>query len=287
MPTNLLLDAVLGELAVRLGLSTVPEAGERWTGATSTVIRWGNDFTVKIAHDNDEARDACAVHVRASVAAAGLGVMCPAILLTADLRPLVLGPVVVSRFLDGASLSPGDDDAGVWHEVGAQLAILHAADPDAVPGGLRRFVQTSETDPAVMTRRLSDRGKITAEQSVPLLALVEALRPDVLPDVTQVFCHGDIHAANVIARGGQLVGLVDFAGAGWLDSAWDFAAMPLGAVRSAVAGYRSMGGRHIGLIQRIAWCRLQLALERATRHSSPGIDLDQVISAANALRRLG
>jgi hygromycin-B 7''-O-kinase len=272
----------LAELARLLGLGAVPEAGRAWAGATSTVVRWGADLTVKVPHDDPAAVEACLRHVRVSDAARHLGIVCPEVLLTADLGSDVPVPVIVSRFLPGAALEPGNTRPGVWRAVGAQLALLHAAPPSAVPRGLRRFTQTSGTDPAAMLGRLVATGTATSEGAARLLALRNRLRPFVLPDADQVFCHGDLHAGNVIADDDRFAGLVDFAGAGWLDAAWDFAAIPLGAVPSAIGGYAAAGGVATALLERIAWCRLQLALGRGLEDARR-LDFDSIVGAAESL----
>ncbi|GAA1429832.1 hypothetical protein GCM10009616_12830 [Microlunatus lacustris] len=109
-----------------------------------------------------------------------------------------------------------------------------------------------------------------------------------LPVEHPVLCHGDVHAGNVIALQGAFSGLVDFAGTGWLDAGWDFAAVPAGAVGPLLDGYGDAGGETGGLGPRIVWCRFQLAVHRLPGHRTPEpAALDAVRRAEALLDRLG
>lgn len=261
--------AAAAALARQLGLPQSLSVGSRWIGATSTVVRWGEELTVKIPHHDEESVRACLVHARVSTAVRLLGVRAPEIVTVEDLRPLIAVPVIVSRFLPGNRLSPGDPTAGVWAAVGRQLARLHAATAAEAPPGLRTFTQTRDVDPGVMTERLLSSGRLSGDVAERLARLREQLVVSVLPDDRPVLCHGDVHAENVIALDGRYVGLVDFAGAGWLDAAWDFVGVPRAAVASLVAGYGDAGGRQDSLLERIVWCRLQTALLRLAGSRRP------------------
>lgn len=80
---------------------------------------------------------ACLTHARVSAAVRKLGVNAPEIIAVEDLGDALPVPVIISRFIHGACLSPGDASIGVWQAVGAQLARLHAATVDQIPPGLR------------------------------------------------------------------------------------------------------------------------------------------------------
>jgi aminoglycoside phosphotransferase (APT) family kinase protein len=252
-------------VAARLGLRDVREVREAWSGATSTVLRWGDDLSVKVPQDDPAAVEACLRHATVCRAVAALGVECPPVLLVAEPDRWSHLPVIVSRLLPGRSLHPGEVDPSVWREVGARLARLHAATPEQVPRGLRGFTQTPELDPMATIERLTAAGRLSSADAATLRARRDRLADEVLRDERPVFCHGDIHAENVVIDGGRFAGLLDFAGAGWLDAAWDFAAQPAAAVPHAVDGYAAAGGRIDGLRERIEWCRLQLLLDRMER----------------------
>ncbi len=271
------------ELARRLGWQRAPQAGPRWTGATSTVTRWGDVYAVKVPHLDQNSVQSCLTHARVSDAARRLGVNAPVIVAVEDLRPLVPVPVIVSTFFPGLALSAGDSKAAIWKVVGGQLALLHRASAQDAPTGLRTFTQRDDVDPAALTDRLVTAGRLGDEMADRVKELRDRLVPQVLPDDHPVLCHGDVHAENVIASSGRYVGLVDFAGAGWLDAAWDFAALPLAAVPAAVGGYSTAGGERESLVERIAWCRLQSALHRLSAAEHPAEDVRRAIDGARWL----
>lgn len=95
-------------------------------------------------------------------------------------------------------------------------------------------------------------------------ALIDAIAPPALADLPVVLCHGDVNAANVLVSvgTGRFRALIDWAGAGWLDPAWDFAGVPPDVVPAMLAGHRSVAP----LIDdataeaRILWCQIQTRL---------------------------
>lgn len=256
-------DEIAAGLARHLGLRDAWAVRERWAGATSTVVAWGG-YAVKVPHDDPVAVEACLRHAEVAEAARSLGVAAPEILLVAhDVHPAV--PVIVSPLLPGCSLVAGDANATVWRQAGEQLALLHAASAARVPAGLRSYGHPPGDDPRAVAEELLMADLIEPDVAARVMEARERLHARIPDGFRQAFCHGDMHAANVVADGDRLSGIVDWAGAGWLDPAWDFAAIPAAAVRDAVYGYRAGGGDAESLIPRIAWCRLQLALDRARR----------------------
>jgi aminoglycoside phosphotransferase len=256
---------LLRELGCRLGLPAPPVVRDSWTGATSTVLRFDGELCVKVPHDEPAAVASCLTHARVVPVARRLGVTAPEVLAVEHLDGVSV-PVVVSRFLPGETLPRVAGDAGidaVWRAVGADLARLHAASRDEVALELRTFHQHDEVDPLRLAEEAATAGHLDATTVGAVADLRARLVGDVLPDDRPVLCHGDVHTENVVVRSGRYGGLIDFAGAGWLDAAWDFATVPLSAVAPSLDGYARAGGSADGLLPRIAWCRLQLALHRA------------------------
>ncbi|MEE6272353.1 aminoglycoside phosphotransferase family protein [Georgenia wangjunii] len=259
----------LAELGRRFGVRAVGPVRSPWVGATSSVVRLGDDLLVKVPHRDDAAVDACLTHARVCPVLRRKGVLVPeilAVLTAGDLAPV---PLVVSRFVPGSALTPSDVRPGIWADVGQQVALVHRTAPGEVPPGLRSFTQHPEVDPAVVAERLADEGIVRPQTATTVRGVRDRLVPAVLPDDSPVLCHGDLHAGNVIAQDGGLTGLIDLAGAGWLDAAWDFAAIPAPAVRPALAGYAASGGRAGHLLERVAWCRFQLAVHRLATSRRP------------------
>jgi hygromycin-B 7''-O-kinase len=197
-----------------------------------------------------------------------------------DLHPLFEQPLVVSRFLPGHQLAPSDVIPQVWAAVGNQLRRLHEATLEQTPIGLRVFVQTAEIDLDVLTGRLRAAGRVSTERARQLYDLREALVRHVVGHDRLVLCHGDMHAGNVIAHDGQLEGLVDFAGAGWLDAAWDFVGVPVAAVPLMLEGYRWNAPPDDTLLERVTWCPLQVALHRALGSARPVHDITRALADA-------
>lgn len=276
-----LTDARLAELTVRYGQPG--PVRRRWVGATSTVVVVGPDVVVKVPHDDEEAVRVCLLHAAVCQAVRRLGVSAPEILAVEQLAGWTV-PAIVSSLVPGDALAPGAGPAAIWVAVGSELVRLHQAPADAVPPGLRTFRQHEAVDPGPILDRLRDQGRLSAATARRLRRLRDSLAPAVLPDVQQVLCHGDLHAGNVIAHDGRFSGLVDFAGAGWLDTAWDFAAVPAVALEPLLAGYRSAGGVLDGLPARIVWCRLQLAVHRLPGAADPEADAVSVAVQASALQ---
>jgi hypothetical protein len=77
--------------------------------------------------------------------------------------------------------------------------------------------------------------------------------------------------------------VVDFAGAGWLDAAWDFVGVPVAAVPSMLEGYRAVDERQDSLLERITWCRLQTAVHRLALTADPNAAASRAIMEAELL----
>ncbi|WP_193312830.1 aminoglycoside phosphotransferase family protein [Georgenia subflava] len=248
-------------------------------GATSTVLRLTGEIGLKVPHLAGEAVAACMTHARVAGLARELGVSAPSIFGIEDDPDLAPVPVLVTSLFPGASLRPGDGAPAVWESVGAELAALHAVEPAAAPSGLRTFRQHPEVDPRRSLETLRGSGAVGRDLAARVLRLLGLLAPSALDGEHLVLCHGDVHAENVIAADGRYVGLIDFAGAGLLDAAWDFVGIPASAVAPALRGHARAAGETDGLPARIVWCRLQLALHRC---QEPGRDVTAGVRAALA-----
>jgi len=119
-----------------------------------------------------------------------------------------------------------------------------------------------------------------------LEALLDTIARPALVDVPTVLCHGDVNAANVLVdqESGRFRALIDWAGAGWLDPAWDFAGVALDVVPAMLAGHRSVAPvTHDGTAEaRILWCQVQTRfypLREATGDPGKGVverHIDQI-----------
>jgi Ser/Thr protein kinase RdoA (MazF antagonist) len=269
--------AAVSELSHRFELSRLLVTG-RWVGATSSVLRLGDALCIKVPHHDDAAVAACLRHAKVAPVARRWGVKAPELIGVEELEAVPV-PVVVSRFLPGHSLPRDTSQVPAWRSVGADLARLHSGTPVDVDVPLRSFTQHDGVDPGRLAEQASDAGLISSTTARAVQALRDRLVDDVVPDDRHVLCHGDLHTENVLVNSGDYSGLLDFAGAGWMDSAWDFAAIPLNAVTSCLEGYATRAEVTEQLLHRIAWCRLQLAMHRLPTTADPQDE------AAHALRQ--
>jgi aminoglycoside phosphotransferase (APT) family kinase protein len=243
-----------------------------WTGATSHVYPCG-DAVIKVAHDREDAATAVVADARMSKVARTLGVAAPRLLALDESRELVPVPYAVfERVTDAIPLgqwtgAPETAAAG-WRDVGRELARVHqVAVGTSMPLDLRTFRQSPNVDPRPWAGQLRERGALDPVDAAWLHDLLNRLAPAALADVPPTLCHGDVNAANVLvdADSGAFCALIDWAGAGWLDPAWDFAGVSLEAVPPLLEGHRGVGPLpNDGTAEaRVLWCQVQTRLHAA------------------------
>jgi hypothetical protein len=258
------------------GLERLAVVPQPWTGATSWVFPWG-DVVIKVPHDRPEAIHALRVDAAMNTVFRDLGVAIP-LLRTLDESDLFGGrPVgIYDQVLGALPLSTVSKDTpstnAAWFAVGQHLARIHQVPEDSpLPIPLRTFRQTPEVDPRPWVGALRTRGLLTRTDADWLARLLDHLAPAALEGETLTLCHGDVNAANVLVDGetGAFRALIDLAGAGWLDPAWDGAAVPLAIVPHLLAGHRSVAGfpGDASAEHRILWCQLQTRLHAANATS--------------------
>jgi Ser/Thr protein kinase RdoA (MazF antagonist) len=160
----------------------------------------------------------------------------------------------------------------IWHEVGRQLAILHAntedvADPHGYLDPHRRL-----HDPEPLLADLERNGLLGNEAAPWVRDALRRLHPAVPPpDAFRRFLHGDITATNVLVSGDSFHSLIDWDDAGWGDPVMDLVSLPLRVVDAALVGYRSvmpLDGDD-SAEQRILWDKLTGALARLPLPPTP------------------
>jgi aminoglycoside phosphotransferase (APT) family kinase protein len=265
----------LRAVAGRHGLRPPAAVPRPWLGATSAVYPLGS-AVLKVPHAGPAAVEAVRVDAMVGAAAQAVGVRTPGVLAVVEAGAGDLLPVPYSlherirgRPLTRRAGSPAA--AGAWREVGRDLARLHAGVPRSGPlAGLRSFAQSPATDPRPWATELEHQGVLTRSEARWLADLLDDLAPAALAAVPPAFCHGDVNAANVLVAPASVrfLALIDWAGAGWLDPAWDFAGVPLRAVPPMLAGHREVAAlAHDATAEaRIFWCHLQFALHTLRAH---------------------
>lgn len=259
----------LSAIGAQYGFPVPDTVPEPWHGATSRVYPVG-EIVIKVAMDAPDAARSVVIDAAMNPVARELGVRTLEIVAfdeTLDILPVPY--VVVRRVMHGLPLAqlpashPGL--ATAWEEAGRDLALLHRTPygtPMPIP--LREFRQTPEVDPRPWVDQLLEHGALAAGEAARLRETLDELAPHALADVPLYLCHGDVNRENILvdATSGAYRALIDWAGAGWLDPAWDFVAVPSSAVPHLLAGHRSV---HPLLADetveaRIRWCRIQTQL---------------------------
>ncbi|HEV2065401.1 MAG TPA: aminoglycoside phosphotransferase family protein [Thermomicrobiales bacterium] len=299
-----------------------------WTGATGQVFPC-DDVVIKVPFDRPDTIQAVTIDSGIVPFVRSLGVAAPALIAFDDSRDILPVPFAVFRRVPNSTTldarhATDAPDRQAWEEVGRQLARVHAVrDPDRVPLALRTFRQSSEFDPRPWVRELRESQVLNQTDAQWLDALLDALlignpagidgphppignrraiererpidaiAPRALADVPVVLCHGDVNAANVLVDydTGRFRALIDWAGAGWLDPAWDFAGVSLDIVPAMLAGHRSVAPLvEDGTAEaRILWCQIQTRLyplrvapASAVTKRTVGRHLDQIRRFARA-----
>jgi len=273
--------AELIAIAQRHGLTPPLDFPTPWTGATGQVFPCA-DVVIKIPFETEPAIEAVTIEAGIAPLVRAMGVEAPELIAFDESRSVLPVPVAIFRrvrhaqSLDRVTGSPVAVRAA-WEAVGRQLAIVHAIrTPDEVPLLLRSFRQSPELDPRPWVEDLRSRGMLAEDDARWLRALLDRLAPDALSDVPVTLCHGDVNAANVLVDPDsfQFRALIDWSGAGWLDPAWDFAAVSLAVVPFLLSGHRAIAPvpDDDTTEARICWCQVQTRLYVA-QQAPPGTAL--------------
>ncbi|HEV2528820.1 MAG TPA: aminoglycoside phosphotransferase family protein [Thermomicrobiales bacterium] len=260
---------LLERIARGYGLDLPVDDATSHRGATGTVICTG-DYAVKVARPGAVAREATMTGARVAAVASRAGIATPAVVLVDDQQMYADITVVVYRRVPGVPAEEvGRLDArlgAAWYALGEQLARIHQLGDEDGLANLRRFQQTPELDPRAWLASDAIVPHVPREDRDWFRATLDHVMPLVIASHRVAFCHGDVNASNMIVDAHTCVfrGLVDWSGAGWLDPAWDLARLPLAAVPTVLAGYRTVGPfpNDHSAEARILGVQLQAALHR-------------------------
>jgi aminoglycoside phosphotransferase (APT) family kinase protein len=238
-------------------------------GSTSTVYRLA-DAVLKVPHHVPAAVAALRTDATVSPIARAAGVRTPRLIALDDSLTLLPVPYAIYERVPAPSLetlAASPEHAGhAWRELGRDLALVHGGGPVGPLAGLRSFDQTADVDPRPWLDDLASAGRVQPETAGWLAGVLDRLAPAALAPVPRRLCHGDVNAANVLVAPRTLTyrAVVDWAGAGWLDPAWDFAAVSLRAVPYVLAGHRQVAPLPSDetVEARVLWCYLQTMLYR-------------------------
>ncbi len=280
-------------IAARYGLGTRRIGSRPWIGATSCVYPLGGDLVLKVPYDEPAAVESIRTESAVVPLAIAAGVRTPRLVAYDDSLELLSVPYAVYERVHGVPLgSLGVELESVgpaWRGLGRDLALAHERVHQEGPlASLRTFDQSLELDPRPWVGELASGGRLSAPDALWLGDLLDRLAPAALAPVTKCFCHGDANASNVMVRPDTrgYVAVLDWAGAGRLDPAWDFAGVDLRAVPYMLEGHREVApveGDETAE-RRILWCHLQQALfhlrRELRRAQAPELRIDRLVAKA-------
>lgn len=250
---------------------------------------------IKVALDSPNAERAVRIDAAMNPVVRKLGVRSPALIAVDDSREIVPVPYAIyDRVQDAVPLADLFGSPRLvretWEQAGKNLARVHAVPYGTpMPLPLREFRQSPEVDPRPCVRELRDRGRLDIGDASCLLRLLEDLAGAALADIPVCLCHGDVNASNILLAPQPVpaMSLIDWAGAGWLDPAWDFVGVPLTVVPYMLAGHRDVAPLpDDGTAEaRILWCQLQTRLLNARTQPDDNLaraNLDADVEAVRA-----
>lgn len=258
-------------IARQHGLAAGLIGAEPWIGATSCVYPISTHTVVKVPHADADAERSLRIDVSVGPIMRAAGVRTPRVIAFEDSLRLLARPYAVLERVAGVPLASAgrapDDTAGAWRELGRDLALVHQhATPHPALDQLRTFDQSPEVDPRPWVDELARADCLSPTQANRLTFVLDRLAPAALVPVRKRLCHGDVNAANVIVtdKTVRYRAVIDWAGAGWLDPAWDLASIPLPAVLHVLEGHRQVASFEMDETAeaRALWCHVLFALHR-------------------------
>jgi aminoglycoside phosphotransferase (APT) family kinase protein len=273
----------------QVSIETVAEIAERYglpasriqvlpdVGIMNAIYRLDDDYVIRIPRNHPAHIAQTVTESVAAPAALDAGVRTHRLVAFDDTLDLLPVPYSIFEWVPGINLESigldADSTPEVWHDLGRDLARLHAGVARAGPAGKLSPAQQIP-DPRMLAEERASDGWFTSIEAHWLTRWLDRIAPAALLPVTPRFLHLDTQATNVIVRPGlcDYVALLDWGCAGWGDCAWDFA-MPLQAVPIVLRGHREVAplDEDEAAEARILWRKLQLILAVMPRGAAPGL----------------
>jgi aminoglycoside phosphotransferase (APT) family kinase protein len=268
-------DHVLRAIASRHGLSTSSIVRLPQVGLFNTIYLLGDDTILRIPRDHPRFVAAARNEAIAVPLARAAGVRTPELLAFDDELDLLPVPYSLYERVPGVILEHAvDDPAGatsVWHELGRDLAKLHAGVARQPPATIL-IEHEQKTDPRPLPDIIAGAGYFTAVEARWLTAWLDRLAPHALAARPHCFVHDDMQSANVMVQPETLsyLALIDWGSCRWGDPTLDFAAMPLRAVPALLEGYRQVTPFDDESVEaRVLWRHLQIGLHQLRGKPQP------------------
>jgi aminoglycoside phosphotransferase (APT) family kinase protein len=274
-PTREQLRAILDRHAIRVPPDDVHRLESM--GIVHSIYALGPSFVLRVPKVHPDAVADAYTGMVAAPAAVAAGVSTPRLVAFDETSDVVPVPFSIFERVHAEPLSTHlgahpQTHSSIWHELGRDLARLHAnvstvADPH---GRLDPHDRMHDHEP--LLAGLAQEGYLGEDAALWVDDVLCRLRSAVPPSNTfRRFLHGDVTATNVLVRGDAYHALIDWDDAGWGDPAMEFVSLPLRATDAALAGYRSvmpLDGDDTAE-RRILWDKLLGALQRLRRRPEP------------------
>ena len=270
-----LIDALFARHGIRDRWLPLPATG------VANCIYATRDVVLRVATDYPDAiPDARTESVAAPVARAA-GILTPRLIAFDDTRTLVDRPFSLWERVHGETMGllelDHDRTAGMWRQVGRELARLHqrvteCPDPDGYLDDPGRPL-----DLGIHLDRMATAGIVDRATAGAMASLISELEAEVDRPTPTRFVHDDIHSMNIMCtRDGELLALIDWGDAGWGDPTLDFVAIPLASIPDARAGYEAElpGGLGPFPEAHFVWDKLHYAMRALAkgRGETPPVD---------------
>lgn len=141
---------------------------------------------------------------------------------------------------------PRPDRTGWAAPLGAALLALHVEAPPRFPVNPVRGVPLARRERAVAGRFTSLRGRVPDAALTPLRQLWDAALGAPAWSGSPLCIHGDLHPGNLVARGSDLVAIIDFGDVTAGDPAYDLAVAWLAFDPVGRATFRTAVGERYG-----------------------------------------
>lgn len=259
-------DEMLQAIAVRHGIVASSVAPMAQVGIFNAIYALGDRHVLRVPRLHPRFEGTALNEAVAVPLARAAGVRTPALVVldeTRSILPVAYGIYerVEGRVLERAMTDPALA-AAAWRELGRDLGRLHSG-VERTPA-TELLIWDDKTDPRPLPGVIAAAGYFGVAEAAWLERWLDRLAPYAEKLGEPRFLHGDSQASNLMIDVDSLdyVAVLDWGSCEWGDVARDFAGVPLRAVPAMLEGYREGRPTDEGLLARIVWRHLQIALHQ-------------------------
>jgi aminoglycoside phosphotransferase (APT) family kinase protein len=263
----------LAAIAIRHNIDTSACEPCSTAGIINSVYFLGETLVLRVPRNHPAHVDQARREAKAIPLAVAAGVHTPRLIAFDDARDILPVPYLIVERIHGVSFESlsrePEELPKVWRALGQDLARLHRGvklnECSDLPSGWGEGL----ADPRHLVEERVADGWLSPIEARWLLRWLERLATCATGTLSRRFCHADVQMTNVLVDPNSQAYLasIDWGCAHWVDPAFDFLAMPLGAIPLILAGYREVAcdGADDLTEARILWRRLQLLLSTLPR----------------------